>query len=87
MGTCGCCTVLIDGKPRLSCMTLALEAKDRQVTTVEGLSEDIIYIPFKRCLLSAGAVNVDFVPGVPGHKCGFVGSKSYPNSARGNGCN
>ena len=32
MGTCGCCTVLIDGEPRLSCMTLALEAKDRQVT-------------------------------------------------------
>ena len=42
MGTCGCCTVLIDGKPRLSCMTLALEAKDRQVTTVEGFLRDII---------------------------------------------
>ena len=39
MGTCGCCTVMIDGKPRLSCLTLAMEAKNHQITTVEGLSD------------------------------------------------
>ena len=37
MGTCGCCTVLVDGKPTLSCLTLALEAEGREITTVEGL--------------------------------------------------
>lgn len=36
-GECGACTVLIDGLPRYSCMTLALEAEGREVTTVEGL--------------------------------------------------
>ena len=36
-GECGACTVLIDGVPRYSCLTLALEAEGRQVTTVEGL--------------------------------------------------
>jgi xanthine dehydrogenase YagT iron-sulfur-binding subunit len=36
-GECGACTVLIDGIPRYSCMTLALEAAGRDVTTVEGL--------------------------------------------------
>ena len=62
MGTCGCCTVLIDGKPRLSCMTLALEAKDRQVTTVEGLSEGHHLHPIQEMFAECGAVNVDFVP-------------------------
>jgi aerobic carbon-monoxide dehydrogenase small subunit len=38
MGTCGCCTVHVDGKPVLSCLTLALEAEGREITTIEGLS-------------------------------------------------
>ncbi|MGD8700675.1 MAG: (2Fe-2S)-binding protein [Gemmatimonadales bacterium] len=36
-GECGACTVLIDGVPRYACLTLALEAEGREVTTVEGL--------------------------------------------------
>ena len=36
-GACGACTVLVDGKPTLACMTLAADAVDREVTTVEGL--------------------------------------------------
>src|SRR5947209_14140583 len=37
-GDCGCCTVLLDGKPVTSCLVLALQAKDREITTVEGLA-------------------------------------------------
>lgn len=36
-GECGACTVLIDGVPRYSCMTLALEAQNEEITTLEGL--------------------------------------------------
>jgi xanthine dehydrogenase YagT iron-sulfur-binding subunit len=36
-GECGACTVLIDGKPRYSCMTLAVEAEGLPITTIEGL--------------------------------------------------
>ena len=36
-GECGACTVLVDGRTRYSCMTLALEAEGTEVTTVEGL--------------------------------------------------
>jgi carbon-monoxide dehydrogenase small subunit len=39
-GDCGACTVMIDGKPQHSCLTLAVEAEGREVTTVEGLVTD-----------------------------------------------
>jgi aerobic carbon-monoxide dehydrogenase small subunit len=38
-GACGCCTVLIDGKAILSCMTLTIECEGKTITTVEGLSD------------------------------------------------
>jgi carbon-monoxide dehydrogenase small subunit len=37
-GDCGCCTVLLDGTPVTSCLVLAMQAKDREITTVEGLA-------------------------------------------------
>ncbi|MCA9650285.1 MAG: (2Fe-2S)-binding protein [Myxococcales bacterium] len=37
-GDCGACTVQIDGEPQLSCLTLALHAEGRELTTVEGLA-------------------------------------------------
>ena len=37
MGTCGACTVLLEGKPVYSCLVLAVDAANKQITTVEGL--------------------------------------------------
>ena len=39
-GQCGCCTVLIDGDPRVACVTPLRRVSGRQITTVEGLTED-----------------------------------------------
>ena len=39
-GVCGCCTVLIDGSPARSCLTLAVQAEGREILTVESLQEE-----------------------------------------------
>jgi xanthine dehydrogenase YagT iron-sulfur-binding subunit len=39
-GACGACTVLVDGRRALSCLTLAAQADGREVTTIEGLAPD-----------------------------------------------
>jgi xanthine dehydrogenase small subunit len=39
-GQCGCCTVLVDGSPRVACVTPARRVAGREVTTVDGLSGD-----------------------------------------------
>ena len=39
-GACGACTVLVDGKRVLSCLTLAAQCEGREVTTIEGLAPD-----------------------------------------------
>lgn len=60
MGTCGCCAVLVDGQPRLSCLMLADEAKDCSITTVEGLADGHHLNPIQTCFAKAG-----------GSQCGF----------------
>lgn len=39
-GQCGCCTVLVDGQPRVACVTPARRVKGRQVTTIEGINPE-----------------------------------------------
>ena len=40
-GECGSCTVLIDGRPVLSCLTLAIECEGKDITTIEGLADSL----------------------------------------------
>ena len=50
-GECGACTVLINGQPRYACMTLAVEAEGKEITTVEGLMKDEELGPVQQAFL------------------------------------
>jgi xanthine dehydrogenase YagT iron-sulfur-binding subunit len=59
-GECGACTVLIDGKPRYSCMTLAVEAEGQAITTVEGLLEGEKLSPVQQAFAEEDAFQCGF---------------------------
>ena len=59
-GTCGACTVLLDGRPVLACITLAVECDGRQVQTVEGLADGDQLSPVQQAFLDQGALQCGF---------------------------
>ena len=64
-GECGACTVLLDGKPVNSCMTLAVEADGAEVVTVEGLARDDQLDVVQQALVEEGSVQCGFcTPGM-----------------------
>ncbi|WP_194819862.1 (2Fe-2S)-binding protein [Nocardia sp. XZ_19_385] len=50
-GACGACTVLVDGRRALSCLTLALSAEGREITTIEGVAEGDELHPVQRAFI------------------------------------
>lgn len=60
LGTCGCCTVLVDGRPTLSCLTLARLVEGRTVTTIEGLSPPQGLSAVQRAFVDHGATQCGF---------------------------
>lgn len=56
MGTCGACTVLIDNKPILACLTLAVACQGREITTIEGLREGETLHPLQTSFIQNGAI-------------------------------
>jgi len=60
LGTCGCCTVLIDGRPTLSCLTLARLVEGHEVTTIEGLSPPQGLSPVQQAFVQHGATQCGF---------------------------
>src|SRR3990172_860804 len=64
-GTCGACTVLLDCRPVLGCLTLAIECDGRLVQTVEGLAEGGKLSAVQDAFLDQGAVQCGFcTPGM-----------------------
>ena len=76
-GACGSCTVLIDGKPMLSCEMLTLRAQGKKIETIEGLKEEAEKV-------------VDYLTALGGEGCGYCApgyvimvialKREYPNA-------
>lgn len=64
-GDCGVCTVLIDGKPAFSCLTLAVTATGKSILTIEGVAEGNGLHPIQQAFVDHGAVQCGFcTPGM-----------------------
>jgi carbon-monoxide dehydrogenase small subunit len=64
-GDCGTCTVLIDGKAVLSCLTLAIACQGKKILTIEGLEKNGSLHPIQQAFVDHGAIQCGFcTPGM-----------------------
>ena len=67
LGECGTCTVLLDGRPVLSCLVLAIECEGRPIVTVEGLAQAGTPHPLQTAFAELGAAQCGYC--TPGFLC------------------
>lgn len=59
-GECGACTVLVNDKAVLSCLTLAIEVEGKNITTIEGLARDGKLTKLQQAFIDKGAIQCGF---------------------------
>jgi aerobic-type carbon monoxide dehydrogenase small subunit (CoxS/CutS family) len=65
LGECGTCTVLIDGKPHLSCLALPIQVQGRSITTIEGMAGGSQLHPLQTAFAELGAAQCGYCsPGI-----------------------
>jgi carbon-monoxide dehydrogenase small subunit len=78
-GDCGACTVLIDGKSKLSCITLAMSCEGKEICTIEGLEDNGVLDPIQKAILEKQGVQCGFcTPGIIMSARGLLDENPHP---------
>ena len=78
-GDCGACTVLIDGKSQLSCISLAMSSQGTEIRTIEGLETNGDLDPIQRAILEKQGVQCGFcTPGIIMSARGLLDENPHP---------
>ena len=78
-GTCGACSVLVDGEVVKSCLMLAVQANGRSVTTVEGLSQGDTLHPLQESFMQCGGLQCGYcTPGMLMTACAMLAHNPRP---------
>jgi aerobic-type carbon monoxide dehydrogenase small subunit (CoxS/CutS family) len=65
LGECGCCAVLVDGEPVLSCLVLGVAVEGHEVSTVEGMAKGAVLHPLQQAFAELGAAQCGYcTPGI-----------------------
>jgi carbon-monoxide dehydrogenase small subunit len=79
-GSCGACTVMIDGEAALACLTLALSVERKSITTVEGLAKSQELTPLQESFVEHGAIQCGFcTPGMLMSSTALLSKKPHPD--------
>jgi aerobic carbon-monoxide dehydrogenase small subunit len=80
VGECGACTVIIDGKVVNACIMLAVEANNKNITTIEGLAQGDQLHPIQQAFMEVGGLQCGFcTPGMIISAKVLLDANSNPN--------
>lgn len=78
-GSCGSCTVIINGKPVLSCITPTLRCEGKNIETIEGVAKNGMLHPVQQQLVDKGAIQCGYcTPGIVMTVIPFLKEKDQP---------
>lgn len=82
-GDCGACTIIMNGKPVNSCLVLAIDARDKEILTIEGLAQDGKLHPLQDAFIQKGGIQCGYcTPGMIMMAKALLDENPHPTEAQ-----